>query len=90
MQKVDLKKAKAPDITDEKLKKRKRNICPHQWTKGALEALHEGLEAYLVSLLENANLLAIHAQRFTLQPRDIQLARRIRGSQTGTKTNYTD
>ena len=53
--------------------------CPMRWTKGALEALHEAAENYMVSLMEDANLLAIHARRVTLQPRDIQLARRIWG-----------
>ena len=53
--------------------------CPMRWTKGALEALHEAAENYMVGLMEDANLLAIHARRVTLQPRDIQLARRIRG-----------
>ena len=52
---------------------------PMRWTKGALEALHEAAENYMVSLMEDANLLAIHARRVTLQPRDIQRARRIRG-----------
>lgn len=45
----------------------------------ALEALHEASEAYLVSLFEDTNLVAIHAGRVTIQPKDIQLARRIRG-----------
>ena len=45
----------------------------------AIRALHQASEAYLVGLLEDANLLAIHAKRVTVQPRDIQLARRIRG-----------
>ena len=53
--------------------------CPLRWTKGAINALHKGVEAYMVSLMEDANLLAIHARRITLQPQDIQLARRIRG-----------
>ena len=53
--------------------------CPMRWTKGTFEALHEAAENYMVSLMEDANLLAIHARRVTLQPRDIQLARRIRG-----------
>ena len=53
--------------------------CPMRWTKGALEALHEAAENYMVSLMEDANLLAIHARRVTVQPQDIQLARRIRG-----------
>ena len=48
--------------------------CPLRWQRSALECLHEGAEAYMVSLLEDANLLAIHARRITVQPRDIQLA----------------
>eukprot|EP00694_Reclinomonas_americana_P007628 EC798921.1.p1 GENE.EC798921.1~~EC798921.1.p1 ORF type:complete len:186 (+),score=61.84 EC798921.1:62-619(+) len=45
----------------------------------ALEALQEASEAYLVGLFEDSNLCAIHAKRVTIQPKDIQLARRIRG-----------
>ena len=39
----------------------------------------EATEAYLVRLLDDANLCAIHARRVTIMPKDIQLARRIRG-----------
>lgn len=39
----------------------------------------EAAEAYLVSLFEDSMLCAIHAKRVTIMPRDIQLARRIRG-----------
>ena len=46
----------------------------------ALSALHEASEAYLIGLFEDTNLCAIHAQRVTIMPKDIQLARRIRGS----------
>ena len=53
--------------------------CPLHWTQGAIEAIHEGAESYMISLLEDANLLAIHARRITVQPRDIQLAWHIRG-----------
>ena len=53
--------------------------CPVRWTKGALEALHEAAENYMVSLMEDANLLAIHARQVTVQPWDIQLGRRIWG-----------
>ncbi|KAH0506711.1 histone H3 [Microtus ochrogaster] len=35
--------------------------------------------AYLVGLFEDTNLCAIHAKRVTIMPKDIQLARRIRG-----------
>ena len=45
-------------------------------------ALHEASEAYLVSLAEDANLCAIHARRVTIMPKDIQLARRIRGERS--------
>ena len=46
---------------------------------GAIIALQEALEAYLVGFLEDSNLCAIHAKRVTIMPKDIQLARRIRG-----------
>ena len=46
---------------------------------GAIIALQEASEAYLVGLLEDSNLCAIHAKRVTIMPKDIQLACRIRG-----------
>ena len=45
----------------------------------ALAAIQEAAESYLVALFEDANLCAIHAKRVTLMPRDVILARRIRG-----------
>jgi len=45
----------------------------------ALSALQEAAEAYLVGLFEDTNLCTIHAKRVTIMPKDIQLARRIRG-----------
>ncbi len=48
-------------------------------TGDALTALHTSAEAYLVGLLEDANLITLHSRRVTLQLKDIQLARRIRG-----------
>ena len=45
----------------------------------AILALQEASEAYLVGLFEDTNLCAIHAKRVTIQPKDMQLARRIRG-----------
>ena len=45
----------------------------------ALLALQEASEAYLTSLFEDTNLCAIHAKRITIMPKDMQLARRIRG-----------
>ena len=45
----------------------------------AIEALQEATEAYLMRLFDDANLCALHARRIMLIPKDIQLARRIRG-----------
>jgi histone H3 len=45
----------------------------------AILALQEAAEAFLVGLFEDTNLCAIHARRVTIMPKDIQLARRIRG-----------
>ena len=48
----------------------------------AVLALQEAAEAYLVGLYEDTNLCAIHAKRVTIMPKDIQLARRIRGERS--------
>ena len=48
----------------------------------AILALQESAEAYLVGLFEDTNLCAIHAKRVTIMPKDIQLARRIRGEKS--------
>ncbi|XP_062268449.1 histone H3-like centromeric protein A [Platichthys flesus] len=53
-----------------------------RWQVYAILALQEAAEAFLVLLFSDANLCAIHAKRVTLFPRDIQLARRIRGVDT--------
>ena len=45
----------------------------------AILALQESAEAYLVGLFEDTNLCALHAKRVTITPKDMQLARRIRG-----------
>ena len=45
----------------------------------AVTALQEASEAYLIGLFEDTNLCAIHAKRVTIMPKDMQLARRIRG-----------
>ena len=50
-----------------------------RFQSSAVLALQEASEAYLVGLFEDTNLCAIHAKRVTIMPKDIQLARRIRG-----------
>ena len=48
----------------------------------AILALHEASEAYLTSLFEDTQLIASHAKRVTITPKDMQLARRIRGERS--------
>ncbi|GAA6010110.1 hypothetical protein JCM10207_007563 [Rhodosporidiobolus poonsookiae] len=61
-----------------------RDICTNmistmRWQGSALEALQEAAEEYLVHLFEDTNLCALHAKRVTIQPKDMYLARRLRG-----------
>ncbi|EPZ32225.1 putative histone H3 [Rozella allomycis CSF55] len=53
-----------------------------RFQSAAIGALQEAAEAYLVGLFEDTNLCAIHAKRVTIMPKDIQLARRIRGERS--------
>ncbi|KAL7422084.1 histone H3.1 [Cryptotrichosporon argae] len=53
-----------------------------RFQSSAVLALQEASEAYLVSLFEDTNLAAIHAKRVTIQPKDLQLARRLRGERS--------
>ena len=74
---------------DELTRAEKETCFVPRLTVGAVDALHEASEDYLVTLLEDANFLAIHAQCVTLQPRDIQLAQRIRGDKDWDVLEYT-
>ena len=51
----------APDLTEEQIVVGERNMCLMRWTKGAVEALHEGTKVYMTELMEDVDLLAIHA-----------------------------
>ena len=53
-----------------------------RFQQSAVDALQEASESYLVSLFEDTNLCAIHARRVTIMPKDVQLARRIRGERS--------
>lgn len=53
-----------------------------RFQSSAILALQESAEAYLVGLFEDTNLCAIHARRVTIMPKDMQLARRIRGERS--------
>ena len=50
-----------------------------RFQSSAIVALQEAAEAYLVGIFEDTNLCCIHAKRVTIMPKDMQLARRIRG-----------
>ena len=51
----------------------------YRYQESAILALQEAAEAYLVQLFQDSNLCALHAKRVTLMPKDIHLARRLRG-----------
>lgn len=46
---------------------------------GAVLAIQEASEGYLTGLFEDTNMIAIHSKRVTILPKDLHLARRIRG-----------
>lgn len=57
-----------------------KNIKPDLLLDGsAVIALREASEIYLVGLFAAANLCTIHDKRITVMPKDMQLARCIRG-----------
>ena len=81
---------KKKEINPEALSEAEKDRCfVPRWTVGAVDALHKASEDYLITLLEDANLLAIHAKCVTLQPRDIQLAHRIQGDRDWDVLTYT-
>jgi histone H3 len=53
-----------------------------RFQSSAVMALQEASEAFLIGLFEDTNLCAIHARRVTIMPKDMQLARRIRGERS--------
>ena len=57
-------------------------LSNYRFQSSGLLALQEAAEAYIVFLLTDANLCAIHVKRVTLMKKDIDIARRIRGDLT--------
>ncbi|CAD6936729.1 unnamed protein product [Tilletia controversa] len=53
-----------------------------RFQSAAIGALQEASEAYLVDLFADTNLAAIHAKRVTVMPKDMALARRLRGERS--------
>ncbi len=56
-----------------------KGIDDLRWQSKALEALQTAAEDFLIALFEDANLCAIHGKRVTIQVKDMQLAKRLRG-----------
>ena len=63
-------------------------ICPQgpetpsmqvRFQSSTIAALQEAAENFIVGLFEDINVLAVHAKRVMVMPRDIRLALRIRG-----------
>jgi len=50
-----------------------------RFQSAAVQAIQEATESYVISLLADTNLCAIHTRRVTIQPKDVQLALRLRG-----------
>ncbi len=50
-----------------------------RFSAAALDCIHEAAEAFMVELFEDSNLVAIHSKRVTIQPRDMQLVKNLRG-----------
>lgn len=56
-----------------------RAVTTFRWTGHALLAAQYATENYLIGLMMDAQLCAIHSKRITIQMKDIWLARRLRG-----------
>ena len=50
-----------------------------RFQSSAVQAIQEATESYVISLLSDTNLCAIHGRRVTIMPKDVHLARRLRG-----------
>ncbi len=49
-----------------------------RWQASAMQGIQEITEAFIIGLLQNANLGCIHAKRVTCMPKDVDLAHRIK------------
>ena len=81
--KEDLEQGKARSMRSSGLlEENEEGVEERRWTADAMEALQEASEAWLVGLFADANLCAIHAGRVTVMPKDMHLARTLRGEST--------
>ena len=68
----------------------KRSSANLKFQASALEAIQEAAETYLTNLFEDTVLATVHAKRVTAMPKDMTLARRIRGDYTQDFISYLD
>ena len=57
-------------------------MVPPRLSEGVSVLVQALAETYLVELFDDTNLTAIHARRQQIQPKDMQLARRVRGERS--------
>lgn len=80
-----MQKSTAPVIPARVMSRLVGSICLYHagktvaMTPAALRAIDELVETNLVRLLDDAVLVAVHAARRVVQPRDIQISLRLRG-----------
>ncbi|KAJ1355245.1 hypothetical protein KIN20_012576 [Parelaphostrongylus tenuis] len=66
----------------------KRNINDEiTWQADALLDLQEATEVHLTCLFEDTTLVAIHARYVTIEPKDMQIVRRLRGENVTMSTS---
>ena len=53
-----------------------------RYSYGAIDAIQQCVESYMIGLFEDTTLCAVHAKRMTVMTKDMRLARRIRGEIT--------
>ena len=63
-------------VIKEKALRENREI---RFQSAAIQAIQEAAEAHITSVMEDSNLICLHANRVTLMGKDLNLARRIRG-----------
>ena len=63
------------DTANEQATKEGRDLL--RWTPGALAALQEGTEAYMVDIFRDTANIAVHGKRQTIFPKDMQLAVKV-------------
>ena len=54
-------------------------VAATRWTKEAILMLQEASEAFLIGLFADSLLCSVHSKRVTVQTKDLNLARAIRG-----------